>query len=119
MSCVFCDICAGKIRGELVELEDRDICAFRDINPKAPVHILIAPRKHIVSVMDFSADDLVLAGKILFAANEIARREGLAGFKLAFNVGRTGGQVVDHVHMHLLGGWEKPEDWKKGFVGAL
>jgi histidine triad (HIT) family protein len=111
--CVFCRIAAGTIPSTQV-LSDDEFYAFRDINPAAPTHILIVPRKHIPRVVEAKADDAALLGRMLLRANEIAEKEGLAeqGFRYVINNGEWGGQTVDHVHVHILGG--RPFGWPPG-----
>lgn len=79
--------------------------AFKDIRPKAPVHLLIVPKKHVESIASLTEDDRVLASDIIYAAKDIAASMDLRGYRLSYNVGREGGQLVDHLHLHLLGGW--------------
>jgi len=114
MDCIFCKISRREVLATVV-FEDADVMAFDDIHPQAPVHILVIPRTHIQSIAHIEADHNDVIAKLVYTAKHIAAEKGLAGYKLVFNVGRQGGQVVDHLHLHLLGGWEKPEDWKKGF----
>lgn len=114
MDCIFCKISRGELQADAV-YEDAEVKAFVDIHPKAPVHILVVPKRHIESIAHLEADHSDVIAKLVYAAKRIAAERGLAGYKLVFNVGREGGQMVDHLHLHLLGGWEKPEDWKKGF----
>ncbi len=104
-NCVFCGIVRGDIPGTRV-YEDDEFVAFRDIAPAAPVHILIVPRRHVVSIDDLGPDDAAFLGRLLLLAARIARDEGIAddGYRVATNVGRLGGQSVDHLHVHLLGG---------------
>jgi len=104
-SCIFCKIAEGKANAEVVYQNDR-IIAFRDIDPKAPVHILIIPRKHIATINDLTSNDKDLIGEIFLAAKEIAKMENLSecGYRLVFNCNRDGGQAVYHIHLHLLGG---------------
>lgn len=78
--------------------------AFKDIRPKAPVHLLIVPRKHIHSVDHIEREDTELMGKLILTAQKIARQQNLEGYKLQINVGRAGGQLIDHLHLHLLSG---------------
>ncbi|MHC4779422.1 MAG: histidine triad nucleotide-binding protein [Planctomycetota bacterium] len=103
--CLFCRIAAGEIPAEKV-LETVDILAFKDIHPVAPVHVLVIPKKHIASTDGFEDEDGSLAGKMLLAARDIARDLGVAegGYRLVTNCGKSAGQEVFHVHMHLLGG---------------
>ena len=112
--CVFCKIGRREMDADAL-YEDDDIIAFRDIHPKAPVHILLVPKRHIESIARLEADHTGIIAKLIYAAKHVAAAKGLGGYKLVFNVGREGGQVIDHLHLHLLGGWERPEDWKKGF----
>jgi len=103
--CIFCKIVAGDIPSTRV-LEDEHLIAFRDTQPAAPVHVLVIPRRHVASVGALSADDADLAGRLLVAAGEVARREGIAesGFRVVANTGAHGAQSVDHLHLHVLGG---------------
>jgi histidine triad (HIT) family protein len=100
MSCLFCKIIDGTIPSKAV-YEDELCYAFADIHPQAPVHVLVAPREHIASVDDIDKSDGLLLGHLLWAASEIAREKGLAK---VVNAGEDGGQTVDHLHVHLLGG---------------
>jgi|SRR3990170_7009869 len=103
--CLFCKI-ASKELSSKIEYEDNDLVAFKDIHPKAPVHILIVPKKHISSVADLNDADEILMGKMIMVAKKIAEEKGIAknGYKLIFNVRSHGGQIIDHIHLHLLGG---------------
>jgi histidine triad (HIT) family protein len=104
MSCLFCKIIAGEIPSNKV-FEDDLAYAFRDINPQAPTHILIAPRKHIASLAEAVAKHKELLGYLHLVAGRIANSEGLSnGFRTVINTGPDGGQTVDHLHVHLLGG---------------
>ena len=105
MDCVFCDIISGKIPSNLVYREE-GIVAFRDVHPRAPVHILIVPQKHIPSLKDVSEEDLPTLARMFKVANEIAKVEGIYndGYRVVINCGRNGGQIVPHLHLHLLGG---------------
>ncbi|MEI6233796.1 MAG: histidine triad nucleotide-binding protein [Planctomycetota bacterium] len=105
--CIFCKIGSKQIQAMVVHDED-DLMAFRDINPQAPVHVLIIPKKHIGSMNDVDAADMSLIGKMAAAAKLIAKQEKIAasGYRLVINTGSHGGQSVGHVHMHLLGGRE-------------
>ena len=102
--CIFCDIFQKKTDTEII-YEDDNFVAFNDILPKAPIHILIVPKRHIGSVKDTDETSETLLGKMIIAAKTIAERHSLNGYKLIFNVGKEGGQIVDHLHLHLLGGW--------------
>lgn len=103
--CVFCNIIDRKIPADIV-YEDEYILAFRDINPKAPVHILIIPKKHIATLMNIKESDRQLIGNIYLAAQKIAAEEGIdkKGFRLVQNCNEDAGQEVFHIHFHLLGG---------------
>jgi histidine triad (HIT) family protein len=103
--CIFCRIAAGEIPAKIVARNDEAI-AFRDIDPKAPTHILVIPRRHIASASHLEPDDTSLAGRLIRMAAEIAAAEGIAasGYRLVINTGAQGGQSVDHLHVHMLGG---------------
>jgi histidine triad (HIT) family protein len=103
--CLFCGIADGKIKANLV-YQDEALLAFKDIAPKAPVHILIIPRKHVVSVLDIEANDGGVIGRIFQVAGQLAREQGIAdsGFRVVVNSGADAGQSVSHLHYHLLGG---------------
>lgn len=112
MDCIFCKIANKKMPAEVV-YEDEQIVAFKDIHPKAPIHLLIVPKKHIVSVDHLSSRDKNLIGELILTAKLVAEDQGVSGaYKLVFNVGRKGGQIIDHIHLHLLAGWpsEKNRD---------
>ena len=102
---IFCQIIEGKLPAKIV-YEDAEIVAFRDIYPKAPVHIVIVPRKHIRSIAELTEEDASILGKMALAADKIARQEGIfdSGFRLVLNSGHDSGMAVPHLHMHLLGG---------------
>ena len=103
--CLFCKIVAGEIPSTQVHADDL-VIAFRDIAPRAPTHILIVPREHIRSAAELTEAHGPLLGRIFAIAADIARREGIvdSGYRLVSNVGRWGGQTVDHLHFHLMGG---------------
>jgi len=104
MSCLFCKIIDGTIPSTPVYQDDLAY-AFADINPKAPVHILIVPREHIGSLVEAGEEKRALLGHLLWAGAEIARKKGLAnGYRVVVNTGDDGGQTVEHLHLHLLGG---------------
>jgi histidine triad (HIT) family protein len=111
--CVFCKIARKEIPAKLVH-EDDDVVAFEDLNPQAPVHVLVVPRRHVPSLNELEAGDDALAGKLLRVAAGIARARGVAepGWRAVVNVGKEGGQVVFHVHLHVLGG--RPMFWPPG-----
>lgn len=112
-SCIFCRIGRGEIPAKLVRQDD-DIIAFHDIDPKAPTHVLVIPRKHIAGIAELQDSDAETVGKLFVAARDIARELGVAdsGFRLVINSGANAGQTVDHVHLHVLGG--RPLKWPPG-----
>jgi len=103
--CIFCRIIDRDLPGDIV-YEDERVVAFRDINPQAPVHLLVIPRRHIPSLADVSAEDAELLGHMLVVANSLAEKFGIkgTGYRVVNNCGDEGGQVVYHLHFHLLGG---------------
>lgn len=105
MECVFCRIAAGEIPADIV-FQDDELMAFRDIHPQAPVHILVIPKDHIVSLNDLKPEHTGLIGRIILLAVELARREHISdsGYRLAISCGAEGGQAVPHLHLHLIGG---------------
>jgi len=110
MDCLFCKIAEHEAEADIIA-ENEHAVAFRDINPKAPVHILVIPKEHRASLPDATDDDQDMLGNLLLFVREVAEQLGLssAGYKVLMNVGRGGGQIIDHIHFHLLGGWkEKP-----------
>ena len=110
-SCLFCRIVRKEIPATIVR-EDADTLAFRDIDPKAPTHVLVIPKTHLPSLNE--ATDAAVVGRLLLAAKDIAKAEGIdqSGFRTVFNTGADGGQTVHHVHLHLLGG--RPMKWPPG-----
>jgi histidine triad (HIT) family protein len=111
--CIFCKIIAGEIPGKKI-YEDGEMLAFHDISPQAPVHFLLIPKKHIKSVMDMERGDAALAGRLLDKAQELAKELGCAekGARFVINAKSDGGQTVDHLHIHVLGG--RPLSWPPG-----
>lgn len=111
--CLFCKIANGDIPATLVHDGER-IVAFRDINPQAPVHILLIPREHVASLDAAGDDHRDLLGELLLTARDLARSEGMAedGYRTVLNIGADGGQTVHHLHLHLLGG--RSLDWPPG-----
>jgi len=108
--CIFCQIINKAIAGDIVYEDDR-FMVFRDVNPKAPIHLLVVPKEHISSINDLKEKDKELMGALILTAKKVAEQEGFvsSGYKLLFNVGRGGGQLVDHVHLHILsGGYSRP-----------
>lgn len=104
MDCIFCKIGKKEIPSEIIH-EDESVMVFKDIHPSAPVHFLIIPKEHIESIAHLEGNHRDILAKIIYQAKESAAKLGLKGYKLVFNVGREGGQVIDHLHLHLLGGW--------------
>ena len=103
--CIFCDIASKRVESQIV-YEDEEVIAFRDINPQAPIHILIIPKKHISSLNEAKDEDTQLLGKLLLTARSIAVNEGISesGYRIVLNTNRQAGQSVFHIHLHLLGG---------------
>lgn len=106
--CLFCKIAKGEIKSEFL-YEDDMYVVFRDINPHAPVHLLIVPKTHIRSINDLEEKDRDVVSGAFMVAKEMAAKEGVAesGYKLLFNVEKGGGQEIFHLHLHLVAGWEK------------
>ncbi|MFZ5788611.1 MAG: histidine triad nucleotide-binding protein [Acidobacteriota bacterium] len=104
-SCLFCRIAAGEIPARVL-FSDDELVAFHDIAPQAPVHVLVIPRRHIVSLAETSGEDHALLGRLLLGCTEAARRAGLeaGGFRVVANTGAQAGQSVFHLHFHVLGG---------------
>lgn len=135
--CLFCKIAQGEINSDVMDVmfEDADIKVFKDIHPKAPVHLLVIPKIHIQSIAHLDpvrsqprrhvgaavplsagrtsngveVDHCNIVVKLIYTAKEVAQGLGLSGYKLVFNVGKEGGQVIDHLHLHILGGWGSME----------
>lgn len=109
--CIFCKIVKKEIPSEIV-YEDEQVIAFKDINPIAPVHILIIPKKHIPTIADIQKEDIELMGRLIFVAKNIADDFAITkqGYKLLFRVGEHGGQEVNHIHLHIIGGAPLFED---------
>jgi histidine triad (HIT) family protein len=105
VSCLFCQIVEGKIPARMVRQDD-DVVAFHDINPGAPTHVLVVPRRHIASLTDLAPGDDALIGRMVRTARVLAREQGLSerGFRLVFNCGDDAGYSVYHIHLHLVGG---------------
>ncbi|MEZ5578416.1 MAG: histidine triad nucleotide-binding protein [Candidatus Competibacteraceae bacterium] len=105
--CIFCKIAAGEIPADIV-YDDGEVLAFRDINPEAPVHLLLIPRQHIATLNDLSEADAALVGRLYLAGQQIAAELGVAesGYRTVINCNRDAGQLVFHIHMHLLAGRE-------------
>jgi histidine triad (HIT) family protein len=111
--CIFCRIASHEASAKIFH-EDDSVIAFHDIDPKAPTHLLIIPKKHIGSIDDLTPEDVQLVGNMLLVAKQVARDLNLdkSGYRLVLNTGRDGGQAVFHLHMHLLGG--RPMHWPPG-----
>jgi histidine triad (HIT) family protein len=105
MDCLFCKIIKREVPSEIV-FEDDDVLAFRDIDPKAPTHVLIIPKKHIPTLNDIEEEDLAVVGRLQYTAAQLAREKGFAedGYRVVMNCNDQGGQTVYHIHMHLMGG---------------
>ena len=104
MDCVFCKIVSGEIPAKIV-YEDEQVLAFNDVNPVAPVHVLVIPKKHIVCVDDINSDNKYIIGDIFFTISKVAKKLNLAsGYRIINNCKEDGGQTVNHLHFHLLGG---------------
>jgi histidine triad (HIT) family protein len=104
MDCLFCKIVSGALPVTRI-YEDEYVLAFPDINPQAPVHILLVPKKHLASLAHATPEDTAMLGLLVAAAAELAREQNLAnGYRLVINTGSDGGQTVEHLHVHLLGG---------------
>lgn len=113
MSCLFCRIARGEIPSNVV-FDGPEVMAFRDINPVAPIHVLIVPKRHIASLAEITAAETGVLGQMFLAAREIAAREGIlsSGFRTVINTGPDANQTVFHVHLHLLAG--RPMGWPPG-----
>lgn len=106
--CLFCKIANGQMDTPFL-FENENLVVFRDINPHAPVHLLIVPKRHIRSVNDLSSADDEIVAEMIMTAKQMAKQENVdaSGYKLLFNVEKGGGQVIFHLHLHLIGGWKK------------
>lgn len=101
MDCIFCKIIDKETPSNVI-YENDEVIVIKDVNPKAPVHLLIIPKKHIPSVNHIETKDKALMGDLILTAKKIAKEKNLKGYKLLINVGREGGQIIDHIHLHLL-----------------
>jgi histidine triad (HIT) family protein len=108
MDCIFCKIIKKEISAEVLQESD-NVVIIRDIRPSAPIHYLVLPKRHISSIKDTKIEDEALLGNLIQEARIGAEKLGLSGYKLVFNVGKDGGQIIDHIHLHLLGGWKSGE----------
>lgn len=106
--CLFCKIANEEIPTEFL-FKNENLVVFRDINPQAPVHLLIVPIRHIRSINDIEENDGEIISELISVAKDMAKKEGVneSGYRLFFNVEKGGGQVIFHIHLHLIGGWEK------------
>jgi histidine triad (HIT) family protein len=111
--CIFCKMASGEIQPDVV-LENEELLAFRDLNPQAPTHILIIPKRHIGTTNDLVEGDAGLIGRLVLAAKRVAAQEGLSerGYRTVLNCNAEAGQSVFHIHLHLLGG--RPMGWPPG-----
>jgi len=111
--CLFCKIVSGAVPATVVRRTDR-VVAFRDIDPKAPTHILVIPTAHLATAVEVAAHDPALLGELVMVAGDLAAEDGIAGsgYRLVLNTGKDGGQTVFHAHIHLLGG--RPMSWPPG-----
>ena len=111
--CIFCKIASGELGTDLI-YEDDDLVGFRDLNPQAPTHVLVIPRRHIATLNDLDETDAALVGRMHLAARILAEREGIAGrgYRTLINCNAEAGQTVFHLHLHLLGG--RPLGWPPG-----
>ena len=105
MECIFCKIVAGEIPADIV-FQDEEFIAFHDVNPQAPCHILVIPKSHITSIAEMTSEQSGLIGRLILLAKDLAERENISisGYRLALNTGTDAGQIVPHLHLHILGG---------------
>ncbi|MFH7903020.1 MAG: histidine triad nucleotide-binding protein [Candidatus Aenigmatarchaeota archaeon] len=115
MNCIFCEIIERKKPAEIV-YEDEKVLVFKDINPQAPIHLLIIPKKHITGIQEIKEDDIEIVGYMFFTARKIAEKLGInnyeKGYRLIFNVGKDAGQSIFHLHLHLIAG--RKLNWPPG-----
>lgn len=106
--CLFCKIAHGQMETSFL-YENENLVVFRDINPHAPVHLLIVPKRHIRSINDLTEADNAILSEMIMVSKQMAKEEkvDVSGYKLLFNVEKGGGQVIFHLHLHLIGGWKK------------
>lgn len=105
MDCIFCNIVDGKIPSDVI-FQDEKVIAFHDINPQSPMHMLVIPKKHFTSLVDITQEEIPLIGHMVVVANQLARDKGISetGYRLVINIGKQGGQLVPHLHLHIMGG---------------
>lgn len=113
MDCIFCKIAKKEISSSIL-FEDDKVMVFKDAKPSAPVHYLVIPKEHIQSIAHLEGNHKEVLSSIIYTAKNMAEKLKLKGYKLVFNVGREGGQVIDHLHLHLLGGWNNKRDIDAG-----
>lgn len=111
--CIFCKIAEKKIPSKIVHEDDKAV-AFDDVNPQAPMHVLVIPRKHVASITELNEADAGLLGHLMLAGSKVAKQKGIAegGYRIVVNTGKHGGQTVFHLHLHVLGG--RPMHWPPG-----
>jgi histidine triad (HIT) family protein len=111
--CIFCKIAGKQIPSKIVH-EDDQCVAFDDVNPQAPTHVLVIPRKHVASIAELHEADTSLLGHLMLTGGKVAKQKGIAegGYRLVVNTGKNGGQTVFHLHLHVLGG--RPMHWPPG-----
>lgn len=107
--CIFCKITKKEIPADII-FENEYLMVVKDIKPSAPIHYLVIPKEHIRSIAHLKSNHRDVLAGLIYAARDAAKKVGLKGYKLVFNVGREGGQAIDHLHLHLLGGWTKKYD---------
>jgi len=108
--CVFCQIANKELPSDII-YEDEIFIVFKDIKPSAPIHLLLVPKEHIKSINNIQEKHKEMMGELLLLAKKMAEEQGISdGYKLAFNTGRKGGQLVDHIHLHLMGGWKENQN---------
>lgn len=113
LDCIFCKIIKGEIPGKFVYQDDKMV-AFHDITPKAPVHVLVVPVKHLESIREINGEDKELMGELLLGIKKVTEKLGIDknGYKVVANNGEGSGQLVFHLHFHVLGGWDKSPGWQ-------
>lgn len=111
--CIFCKIAEKKIPSKIVHEDDKAV-AFDDVNPQAPTHVLVIPRKHAASIAELNEADAGLLGHLMLTGSQVAKQKGIAegGYRIVMNTGKNGGQTVLHLHLHVLGG--RPMHWPPG-----
>ncbi|OGF99149.1 histidine triad nucleotide-binding protein [Candidatus Gottesmanbacteria bacterium RBG_13_37_7] len=111
--CLFCKIIKGEITAKII-YQDRENIAIYDIKPKSPVHVLVMPKKHITSLQEIDESDVEILGKVLVFVQKVASKLGIAqkGYKVVINNGAGSGQEIFHLHLHILGGWQKSTNWQ-------